>query len=261
MKKFLPWIALLIALGAGTAGPAADETDDAAFDDDERLVESAGLSSEGSSLLELFRTRARTDVEPGRIDDLGRRLSGKSYEDRILAGADLIGLGPHAIGALRRVANGLEPPLVRDWARRCLAFVEGPKSHDLTVAAVRLVGRRKPAGAAEVLLTYLPFADNEEVIREVSSALLTVVGTEGQSDAALVRALADPVPLRRAVAAATLSQAAPESHPAIEKLLQDSNPEVRLAAALALAKARNPAAIPVLIDLLAVLPVAKRNQV
>ena len=261
MKKFLPGIALVIAFVAGTAGPAADETVDAAIDDEERLVESAGLSTEGSRLLEFFRTRARTDVEPGRIDDLARRLCGTSYEDRIQAGADLIALGPHAIAPLRRVANGLEPPLVRDWARRCLAFVEGPKSHELTVAAVRLVGRRKPAGAAEVLLAYLPFADNEEVIREVGSALLTVVVAEGQPDAALVRALADPVPLRRAVAAAALSQAAPEEHPAVEKLLQDPNPEVRLAAALALAKAHNPAAIPVLIDLLAVLPVAKRNRV
>src|SRR5260370_12481347 len=46
---------------------------------------------------------------------------------------------------------------------------------------------------------------------------------------------------------------------AAEKLLTDANPEVRLGAALVQAKANNPAAIPVLIDLLAVLPAHKRG--
>jgi len=48
---------------------------------------------------------------------------------------------------------------------------------------------------------------------------------------------------------------------AVEKPLHDPNPEVRLTAALALAKTQNAAAFPVLIDLLEILPVDKRNQV
>ena len=50
------------------------------------------------------------------------------------------------------------------------------------------------------------------------------------------------------------NQAAPGERQAVEKLLKDPNPEVRLGAALALAKANHAAAVPVLIDLLAVLP-------
>src|SRR5262249_40017595 len=74
--------------------------------------------------------------------------------------------------------------------------------------------------------------------------------------------LADAMPLRRAVAAAVLIQAAPgETRQAVEKLLQDPNPEVRMETALALAKANNAAAIRVLIDLLADLPANKRRQV
>jgi hypothetical protein len=46
-----------------------------------------------------------------------------------------------------------------------------------------------------------------------------------------------------------------------DKLFKDPNPDVRLKAALAQAKANNPAAVPVLIDLLAVLPVNKRGPV
>src|SRR6516162_8607036 len=78
-----------VDLLTGPGGSPASDTDVPALDEDERLVESAGLSSEGPSLLELLRTRARNEIEPGRIDDLVRRLSGKSYEERIKAGADL----------------------------------------------------------------------------------------------------------------------------------------------------------------------------
>jgi len=46
-----------------------------------------------------------------------------------------------------------------------------------------------------------------------------------------------------------------------DKLFDDPNPDVRLKAALAQLKADNPAAVPVLIDLLAVLPAGKRAPV
>jgi HEAT repeat protein len=262
MKKLLPWFAVLIALAAGPGAPlAADDDDIATLDSEEQLVEAAGLSSEGPGLLEFFRARARTEAEPGRVDELVRRFAGPSLEDRLQAGADLVAVGPLAIAGLRRVANDMEAPDVRESARRCLAWVEGPERANLAVAAARLVARRRPAGAAEVLLAYLPFADNEEVVREVSTALRAVAVTGGRPEPALVRALSDPLPLRRAIASAALSQTAPKETPAVEKLLQDANPEVRMTAALSLAKANNAAAIPVLIDLVAVLPANKRSQV
>src|ERR1700730_10839230 len=46
-----------------------------------------------------------------------------------------------------------------------------------------------------------------------------------------------------------------------EKLFKDPDPEIRMKAALAQVKANNAAAVPVLIDLLAVLPVGKRGLV
>src|SRR6516162_7638318 len=46
-----------------------------------------------------------------------------------------------------------------------------------------------------------------------------------------------------------------------DNLLQSANPDVRLEAALKQAKANNPEAIPILIDLLAVLPGGKRGPV
>jgi HEAT repeat protein len=263
MKTLFPCIVVLMTLMAGTAVPSAwDGSDAPVLDDDERLLDSAGLSWEGPGLLEFFRARARTDSETGRIDELVRRLAGPSFEAQIQAGGDLVALGPLAVAGLRRVANDLESAGVRERAKRCLEWVEGPKSATLICAAARVVARRKPAGAAEVLLAYVPFADNDEVCREVTAALLAVAVTDGRADPALVRALADPMPLRRSVAGAVLSQTdLPEQRQAVEKLLQDANPEVRMGAAIALAKAHHAAAIPVLIDLLADLPASKRSQV
>jgi HEAT repeat protein len=262
MNNFLRWIVVLVALGAAVwTRSDAEEIDAAPAAGDERLLESAGLSAEGPGLLEFFRARAHSEPEPGRVEELVRRITSLTYEERIQAGAELVALGPLAIAGLRRVANDLEDPEVRELARRCLTWVEGPQSASLSIAAARLLARRKPAGAAEALLAYLPYADNEDVVREVSGALQTVAVTGGRPHPALLRALSDAMPLRRAIAGAALSQAAPPENQAVEKLLHDANPEVRMTAALSLAKAHNAGAIPVLIDLIAVLPAKKRTHV
>ena len=129
------------------APSAAQERDLAAVDDDERLLDSAGLPFEGPGLLEFFRARARTDTKPGQIEDLVRRLTSSSMEDRVQAGTDLVVMGPLATPVLRRVANDLEAAEVREQARRLLGWVEGPQSASLAAAAARVVARRKPAGA------------------------------------------------------------------------------------------------------------------
>src|SRR5262249_21684335 len=107
----------------------------------------------------------------------------------------------------------------------------------LPVAAARLVALRQPPGASEVLLAYLPFADDSTVLDEVKSTLAGLALKDGRPDAALVRGLEDPVALRRVTAAEVLCQFAhAEPRPGIRKLLQDPKPMVRLRVALALAE-------------------------
>jgi HEAT repeat protein len=253
---------LFLTLLAGSFAPSAQVQDVVPLDEDERLIDSAGLPSEGPLLLEFFRSRAKTEIDPARIEELLKRFKGPSFSERLAAGADLISLGPVAIPGLRRLMNDFEAAEVRTRAKRCLEWVEGPKSANLATAAARVVAKRKPAGAVEALLAYLPYADNEDVGREVGAALLAVALANGKPDPVLVRALSDPVPVRRAVAGAVLSQVAPGEHrEAYEKLLNDPNPEVRLGSAIVLAKARNAAAIPVLINLIPHLPINKRTEV
>src|SRR5262249_58292811 len=83
-----------------------------------------------------------------------------------------------------------------------------------------------------------------------------------QPNEAVVRALKDRVPLRRALAATALCcQEQPEQWPAVRQLLQDPKPLVRLRAGLALAEVQDAQAIPVLIDLLAELPPEQRKEI
>ena len=71
---------------------------------------------------------------------------------------------------------------------------------------MRAIAVLKPAGTVEALVAYLPTAEDDQVLEEVSSALVTTAAPTGKSDPAIVKALTDDVPIRRAVAAEVLAQ-------------------------------------------------------
>ena len=56
-------------------------------------------------------------------------------------------------------------------ARYVLQEIEKDKAAPLSPVAARVVALRKPPGAAEVLLAYLPFCDDEGMLAEVQAAL------------------------------------------------------------------------------------------
>src|SRR5262249_14486903 len=85
---------------------------------------------------------------------------------------------------------------------------------------------------------------------------------DGKPDPALLSALADKSPVRRAVAAEVLcKQGGEQERNAVRPLLQDPKPSVRLRCALALAEAHDAESITVLITLLGELPPAQSKQV
>src|SRR5438128_2544271 len=79
-------------------------------------------------------------------------------------------IGLPAVGLLRQAERDPDVEIVRR-AERCLQRIEKVPSTALSAAAARLVARRPPEGAAEVLLNYLPLADDETVADEVRDAL------------------------------------------------------------------------------------------
>jgi hypothetical protein len=146
-------------------------------------------------------------------------------------------------------------PHARVYAAKCLELIEKDGSTVLPAAAVRLIALRKPEGAAEALLGYLPFAESEGLSGELKTALEAMAMNNGLPDPVLAKALRDPLAARRAVAAEIFCHAGEPAHLALVRpLLQDTDPGVRLQVALALAGARDKQAVPVLIALVGELP-------
>jgi hypothetical protein len=140
-------------------------------------------------------------------------------------------------------------------AASILERVEKSPADALPPTAARLVALRKPSGAAEVLLAYLPSSEGEDQSAEVLTALAAVAVRDGRPEPALVKALGDASPRTRAAAAEALCRAGgTEAVTAVRKLLADADPSVRLRAAAGLVGAGDREAVPALIDLVAVLP-------
>ena len=79
-------------------------------------------------------------------------------------------MGQVAIRALRdaQASSDLE---VRNRARDLLVEIEKNRDTPLAPVTARLVALRKPAGAAEALLAFLPFAEEDALVAEVQAAL------------------------------------------------------------------------------------------
>jgi HEAT repeat protein len=225
---------------------------------DEQLLRAAGLTTDAPGLLEFLHRRTAAGVDRERVATLVRQLGDKSPEVRDKATAELVALGPVAVPLLRQAAKDSDEADTADRARRCLHFIEGDRGADVPIAAIRLLSLRRPEGACEALLAYLPFADNDTVLDEVRSALAALAAPGGKPDAALVKALDDPVSLRRATAAEALSRVPdPQVRVSLRKLILENknSPVVRMRVALALAQTgKDPKAVSTVISLMADVP-------
>jgi HEAT repeat protein len=215
--------------------------------------------SEGLALLEELRKRGITARAWEQAQEAIKNLGDDTFEVREKATSDLMAMGA-AIAPLLRQAAASSDPEVSQRAQKCLEKIGTAKHAPLSAATVRLVAYRKPAGAAEALLTFLPFADDAVIADEVQAALIDVALRDGKPDPAVISALADKSPLRRGAAAEALCWATAGKSPLVRPLLRDPDPDVRLHVALALAGHQERAAVPVLIDLLE-LPGAQSYEV
>jgi HEAT repeat protein len=246
--------AVTLAGGGGSTPPEPSA--------EEQTLRAAGLTTDGPMLLEFFRARAQAKTDGDKMLALARKLGDPAPEVRAKTAAQLVCCGPSAVPALRHIVNDLDDTVASDNAQRCLQWLEGPRRTELPVAAAKMLAVRKPDGACEALVTYLPFADDHTVVDGVKAALVRLVAAMPKTDPSLVLALKDPVPLRRAVAVEVLCSAGQnEVLPDVRKLLDDPKAQVRLRAALALVERQDEKAIGILIDLLVDLAPAQRKLV
>ena len=237
-------LALLFAalLGSGPA-PAAEPTPD------ERILIDNKVPTDGPGLLTFVRRLVSDQKSDAKLKKLVQQLGDDEFDTREEATRLLAAAGPPARPFLQEALKGTDPEVV-GRARKCLQQIDDGLPTLVTAAAVRVLALRKPDGAAEALLNYLPVAEEESVAEEVRVALAALALRDGKPDPVLVAALADKVPSRRAAAGAALGRAdAAGQRAAVKKLLTDAEPVVRLRVGLALA-GRDKEALPILIALL-----------
>ncbi len=216
--------------------------------------------TEGDATLAEFKKRTLKESDREKVLAVIRQLGDDDFNLRERAQEELQKMGT-AVAPLLRQALANNDEEIKKRAQKALDAIEKDKSSTQLPIWARLVAYRKPAGTAEVLLAFLPFADEDQVFDEVRGALAAVAVRDGKPDPAIVAALDDKLPVRRGVAGEALALGgALEQRAAVRKLLKDPDSSVRLRVALGLATARDRDAVPVLIDLMAELPFDKGVQ-
>jgi hypothetical protein len=218
---------------------------------DERILTEVREKTDPESLLNYFRKRTFPAADPDQLDLLIRQLGDMSFKVREKAYSQLQALGSSALAALRE-AEGHKDAEVARRASELRQRIEEKANPAVQAAVARLLGARKPAGAAAVLINYLPFATDPMVVEEICRVLPAVAMENDKPDPTLLKSLTDKLSLKRGAAGAALALARVNAAlPDVAKLLEDSEPAVRLRVGLALVQLKDKNAIPKLIDAMA----------
>jgi hypothetical protein len=241
-RRLLPLVALMLL---GLLAAAAEDADP-----DEKTLRDNKVATDGPGLLRFLRSRTLDDNDGEKLKALIRQLGNDSFREREKATAELLRYGRLALPFLRAGTKDSDAEIAHR-SRRCIEKIMAGPGPGLPIAVLHRIARGRPEGAAEVLLRYLPFADDPYVEEETLAALVAVAVRGGEADPAIIGAIRDQLPLRRVAAARVLDRAKDAKlRASIRPLLTDSQPRVRLEAAHALLLAREKEAVPALIELL-----------
>ncbi len=219
-------------------------------DADEEKLRLAKVGTDDTSLMEFLRSRCRDSVDRVEVERLIERLRSDSFPEREKAEQALGEMESLALPALRKAVEH-EDAEVRVRARTCLERTERRIRERLPLAAVRLLVKREPAGVVETLIRCLPYTRDAAVEKEIWFGLDQLARKKGRIDPALMIALTDERPARRALAACVVgARGNAEERKAATALLDDPDAGVRLRAAQGLLAARHKEGIPTLIRLL-----------
>lgn len=228
---------------------------DKAVNPDEELLSEMRVGTDNASLFAFLRSRSTTAEKVPDLDRLIRHLGSDVFKERESAAAALVALEGKALASLRQAAKSKDQEIAKR-AKECIEFIEWRARVSLSLAAVRVLLRRQPAGTVEALIRYLPHADEEAVVEEIYFGLDRIMVRSGKVDGVLAAALQDGSAARRALAACIVGRLGDEKQRGIVRtLLKDVDPWVRLRAAQGLLAAKDKAALPVLVSLLGETPV------
>lgn len=211
---------------------------------------------DGSALVDEFKARTLNSVDRPKVAELIKNLGDSNYRIREKASQELLSMGSKVLADLRVAAKDADGERAKR-ADDCITKINSSDSKRVPMGSAHLAALRRPAGAAEAMLAYLPYADDDDgMIAEVKGALTTLaLDPNGKPEPALVKALTDKQSVCRSAAAEALAKGGGLSvRGEVKKLLTDQDLLVRQAAAAALTVAGEKEAVPILIELLTELP-------
>jgi HEAT repeat protein len=240
--KWFLLVATLILWGSTPPLRGADKSEDP----DEEVLRRHKVGTDDASLHAFLRTRR---VNPRRLKELVRQLGDDDFAIREKASARLMGLGRRAVPLLNAAAKSPDVEVARR-AHKCLKRIRERTRISLDLFVVRRLVRGHSPGTLEALLRYLPYAADESVQEEIWYGLESLAVDKGGLAPALVAALRDPLPERRAVAACLLGHLGREKErKEARRLLKDANAWVRLRAAQGLLAGGETVGVPTFIEL------------
>jgi hypothetical protein len=253
-------------LPAKVAGKVAKEEakKDEPFDQrkaDLETIKSAGYTEDVKSLTDFFRNHTVTEADKARITAIIKRTGEETFEAREAASEELSRSGVPAIALLRTTINSkdMDPEIVR----RCdlaLKIIEKVPTRALAIAAARLLAKHNEDGITEVLLNYMPLADDESVTDEIRNTFAALAVRGGKLDKTLEAALESKEALKRGAAAEAFARANDKASRARMKelLKKETDNEIKLLIALALVSdARDKEVVPEMIKLMSEVPLEK----
>jgi hypothetical protein len=160
-------------------------------------------TTDGPALLAAFRKRTLSPDQLAQALSRIAELGDEMFATRQRAAAELVALGLPVVPLLRQAAPATSLEQSRRLEQCLQQIAQAHNSEALPAVAARLLALRKPAGAIETLLAYVPFTEDEVMKAEVAKALHRLAAAGVRPDGSVRKLLADPdttVRLRLAVA-------------------------------------------------------------
>lgn len=220
------------------------------YKDDLKTVREGGLKGDAADLRDYFRKRTLKQPDPKQVTALVKQLGAEEFAAREKAFVELLGLEASALAGLKE--GETDPSLeVRKRVADLKARIDNKAEPTKQAAAARILAKLKPEGLTDTLLAFLPFSNDTMVVDEICKTLGAVAVVNGKADAQLVKALNDPIAVRRGAAGEALIRGNARGELAnVKKLLHDKDVAVRLRVSLAMLPLQDKDVVPVLIDLL-----------
>lgn len=175
-----------------------------------KALKEAGLDeTDPAGLIEYLKLRSLSDGDLDKIRQVIERFGADDFEERLAATYEAEKFGPAAVGPLRAAAKSDSDPEIAYRAEETLSRLEKVPHSAVALAAVNALAKLQPPETAQVLLDFLPSADDNTVAEAIRQALVKVAVRDGTAEPSLIKALSDGKVERRIAAALALIHGGP----------------------------------------------------